>query len=315
MPFKKFTILPFLCVALLFVACSKDSDSESCPQVSSIDFSLNGSSAIYLYFQTIQEANSYEIEYGISGFNLGTGMTFITSNSSLLVENLLPSTTYDFYITSICSSEDRSNPKGLIGITTEPSQCQESPTLSSSQDWIDRFRLNYSFSNIDPESIEIEYGLEGFNIGSGTILEQDVFGSGGSFLIQNIESGVTYDIYARAKCSETDIGEYAIIQHTTLPYCAKPFNLDVDFLGGGCQVNDPGIFRFEWSYYSGANASSFTISITQIGGSPSIGNQFSSSNDSITISGGSTICNGRDYYVRANCDDGSYSEWAGPYTF
>ncbi|WP_143337022.1 hypothetical protein [Dokdonia pacifica] len=70
------------------------------------------------YDTNTSNANSFEIEYGITGFSLGTGDRLTTSNSFALIENLTPNTTYDIYITSICSSESRSEPAELLAITT-----------------------------------------------------------------------------------------------------------------------------------------------------------------------------------------------------
>ena len=124
-----------LIVASLLYSCSSDSDEDtelaSClsieldsPNISATQISLNYSSS--------STANSFEIEYGITGFTLGTGTRYITSND-FTIENLTPNTTYDIYVTSICNAQDRSVPAGLFAVTTSQSQCVFNKTLSAQQ--------------------------------------------------------------------------------------------------------------------------------------------------------------------------------------
>jgi hypothetical protein len=43
------------------------------------------------------------VEYGISGFSLGTGETIDTASTSVSINNLTPGVTYDFYVQNNCS--------------------------------------------------------------------------------------------------------------------------------------------------------------------------------------------------------------------
>lgn len=54
-------------------------------------------------------ATTYTVEYGLSGFTVGQGtvVTGITTNS-LVVNNLNPTTEYDFYVTSVCGTGSNS---------------------------------------------------------------------------------------------------------------------------------------------------------------------------------------------------------------
>jgi len=59
--------------------------------------------------------SSWVIEYGSFGFELGTGTIINTNNNDLgrVIENLTPSTTYDFYVKGNCSN-------GGVGIFVGP---------------------------------------------------------------------------------------------------------------------------------------------------------------------------------------------------
>ncbi len=53
-------------------------------------------------------STTWQVEYGPHGFVMGTGTRVITSSNPLTVSGLLPSTVYDFYVRTICSSSDTS---------------------------------------------------------------------------------------------------------------------------------------------------------------------------------------------------------------
>ncbi len=48
----------------------------------------------------------YEIEYGISGFTIGSGIRTVVSSNNHTLTTLTPSTNYDFYVRSICNAID-----------------------------------------------------------------------------------------------------------------------------------------------------------------------------------------------------------------
>jgi len=54
-------------------------------------------------------ASNYEVEYGVSGFTLGSGQLVSASNdTSITITSLVPNTGYDVYIRAICSANDSS---------------------------------------------------------------------------------------------------------------------------------------------------------------------------------------------------------------
>ena len=303
----------FFAIILFFSCNSDDSNSSSCSQVSNVSFYTN-STSIQILFDSNNGVNSFEIEYGLSGFSYGSGSKETTSNNYFEISYLSPSTTYDIYITSICSSQEHSNPKGLLSVTTDPSKCQGTPTLNVEQFSLDQIRLSYNFDGEWIESYEVEYGVAGFSLGTGTIITTESYDT--STTITQFQPDTTYDFYVRANCSESgsDFSQYAMKQHTTTSYCPKPYDLDVTYISGtSCDINDLKVFRFDWSYYSNSNIVNYTISLPDFGDAPEFGGTFDTSNNTISIQG--LFCGTFDFYVRANCDDNSSSDWAGPYTF
>jgi len=63
-------------------------------------------------------SNSWRIEYGTAGFVQGTGTTSVVSNDTVALTGLNPFTTYEFYVTSICTPTDSSPWTGPYSFTT-----------------------------------------------------------------------------------------------------------------------------------------------------------------------------------------------------
>lgn len=61
---------------------------------------------------------AWEIEYGETGFELGTGTVIPTSESTFRIEGLEPSTTYEIYVRANCGSEGFSEYSDALVITT-----------------------------------------------------------------------------------------------------------------------------------------------------------------------------------------------------
>jgi hypothetical protein len=58
------------------------------------------------------------IEYGLTGFLPGSGTSVTTATNPLSLTGLTPGTTYDFYVSSICTSGDTSLPTGPANFAT-----------------------------------------------------------------------------------------------------------------------------------------------------------------------------------------------------
>ena len=302
---KKAIILAFISIFIL--SCSKDSE-ESCGQVTELNYSV-GSSRIQIYFDSYNvSANSFEIEYGLAGFSQGSGSKVTTSNNYYEFENLENATSYDFYVTSICSTTERSKAAKLLSVTTNPSTCTGTVSAEISQGGLDVIDIDLDYSEGSIDSWIIEYGTQGFTLGTGTVKVVNGYDSYAN--IENIIPETTYDFYIRALCSdyETDYSQYTFKQYTSLPYCPEPYNLRANYYAGSCS----NLIQYAcfWDYYYNANVLNYTMSITSPGGNPDNGTWLNTTETSSLIQG--YICG--DYlYVRANCLDGSSTDWVGPY--
>jgi len=311
MMFKRKIQYAFLVVGgILVSACSSESNAPSCPKVAAASFTP-APTYINLSYETTANANSYKVEHGPTGYTPGTGSSVVTSNPYLQIANLTPSTTYDVYITSICDAQNSSEPYKLSSVTTTPSNCTGTVTMSISQFSPSYISLSFSYSDSSPEKYDVEYGIQGFALGTGTKVSTMTTGNN-TLDISPIQPDTNYDIYVRAVCYGNDPSAYVKYQYTSISSCPKPYNLSSYNITGSCNAGSGESRAFSWSYDSAAPIS-YTFCIVSGTDAPSAtgGNSYITSNPSIALSG--LYCLWNAFYVRANCSDGSSSQWAGPY--
>ena len=89
--------------------------------VAPLDFILSNtqSTSISVNWQPYPNTTAWELEYGIVGFELGTGTTIQTSNTFFEIDSLVPSTTYEVYVRTNCGSEGFSEYLDPIVATTD----------------------------------------------------------------------------------------------------------------------------------------------------------------------------------------------------
>ncbi len=92
----------------------------TCPQLlsNSINLDSSGTNFVNVSWSGGNNANQWEIEYGITGFNLGNGSSVISIDSNYSITGLNPLTSYDGYIRAICGAGDSSLWIGPFSFTT-----------------------------------------------------------------------------------------------------------------------------------------------------------------------------------------------------
>ncbi len=152
-------------------------------------------------------------------------------------------------------------------------------------------------------SWNIEYGISGFTLGEGTMME-DVENP---YLLQGLQELTTYSYYVQSDCADDDqstwVGPYSF---TTLPSCPEPTGLGVeniitnqaDLAWVAAGLTD--LFNIEWGL------SGF------VQGEGTLVEDVNAETYQLT---GLEPNTSYSFYVQANCGSGDYSEWAGPYTF
>ena len=91
-----------------------------------------------------------------------------------------------------------------------PDTCANATGLTAAPD-IHEALLSWSVADA-VDSFQVEYGPEGFSLGSGTTLTA----LNPPLLLSNLEPNTTYDVHVRTLCSDTLFGDWTSAQFTTL---------------------------------------------------------------------------------------------------
>ncbi|WP_406684250.1 fibronectin type III domain-containing protein [Seonamhaeicola sp. MEBiC1930] len=158
----------------------------------------------------------YEIAYVEKDVPFSQGATTLTipnDNTSAYLHafnpnnyNLLPETTYQLYLRSVCTDNTESVYVGPISFTTDIA-CEKVNIVFVNGNKPNTIAIEYHNLN-NNSTTEIEYGIRGFEIGTGIKLEE----TNGEFIykeISNLQSGV-YDLYIRANCGNDGYSDYTL---------------------------------------------------------------------------------------------------------
>jgi hypothetical protein len=141
----------------------------------------------------------YELQYGNNGFSLGSG-TVLTASSQGTIGNM-NNGTYDIYVRGNCGGDswsDWNGPKSFIITGGSSSNCSVPVGINTYITYSTSAILSWSQSNA-ANYYQVQYGLTGFNFGSGTVVTvQDNYPT-----ITGLSSGTVYDYYVRANCGGT----------------------------------------------------------------------------------------------------------------
>jgi len=151
---------------------------------------------------TTHDYTLYYCEYGPKGFERGKGVIGLTAWAGNIINNLIPGTEYSFFIRKETVPADSSvwfeeyNFKTL-SCNTSISNIKTEMQYANGINIKDLLKVHISFDAL-ANSFELEYGMKGFEKGSGRVLvsNQNGFSIGNTDLKSNTE----YDYYIRGKC-------------------------------------------------------------------------------------------------------------------
>ncbi len=112
---------------------------------------------------TLDVGEYYLVEYDSAGFTLGSGDTTWVYDTTVVVSGLYPQTSYDFYVTKICSATDSSATLGPLNVTT---QC--APVTAPFADNLDTWAgsVPSCWSGIKTSTSGFGWTWDGFGTGS-----------------------------------------------------------------------------------------------------------------------------------------------------
>ncbi len=146
-----FLILTFFVV----LSCNNDDDTvAACLEITNVTANNITTSSATINWTDPNEGSSYVIEYGVSGFVLGSGSTVDVTTTSTTLSSLEAETTYDVYIMAICSTNNTSLYSEVLSFTTEtlPVVPEFRPNLSE----LNLFSGNLGDLNISSKAFKYE---------------------------------------------------------------------------------------------------------------------------------------------------------------
>lgn len=183
--------------------------TSDCPTVTGIMAEDVTTNRVTLSWNASPLVLGWMIEYGNAGFSQGTGTMARATTNSLVINGLECASEYDFYVMAQCDTDLSSLNWGFVSATTAacPEGCN-TPTGITTTIYHNNVMVEWTPSEGN-NSYEVEYGVRGFQHGTGTILlTNEPFTS-----INGLQAGIQYDLYVRAVCSAGSHSEWTPV-HT-----------------------------------------------------------------------------------------------------
>ena len=178
-----------------------------CPDVTGLTTSNVTTNSVTLNWNNNPMAQGWNIEYGPSGFTQGQGTQATSTTNSYVVSGLMDDFTYDFYVKAVCGDNWTSeNWVGTSATTQEGTIPCDAPTGVSTTVADNSVTVNWT-AETGNISFEIEYGVHGFNHGTGTTVNA----TSSPAVISNLEYETQYDLYVRALCEQNVTSQWSPI--------------------------------------------------------------------------------------------------------
>jgi hypothetical protein len=210
---NKFFLLLLLCTTISFFSCEDEPvDPEflvelpndcDAPTLFTVSSFINGNTVRIDWDKT--SGSEWEIQYGNDGFTPGTGTTVNFTATSSLINGLVETTVYDFYIRTKCLNSQYSAWVGPVSPGSISSTCQLPEDVVAIRSTADTSQATVSWSvNGDEITWQLEYGPQGFALGSGI----SSAGFSPTKTVTGLLENVSYDFYVRSNCSATENSEW-----------------------------------------------------------------------------------------------------------
>lgn len=306
-------ILTLLVTTFLFLgnACSKsDSNnpdpSNACSSVSNFDVTQQADLLMFSISSTSTPLY-YQVSYQLASASPdpGYGNTFIlnslTGNKSLNELSIESGSTYVFYARAICTDGSQSNWSGPK-VLSMSNYCGRPSFLDFDRTDYSLSWVNAGASNTD---CQVQYGVRGFALGTGTIITVSNDYCSGFTMLPN----TTYDFYVRSYCEDVNLwspwSDVYVYTDVIIP-CNLPTNLShqiqsttTDFAYVTLHWNSNGGENFEYTIvFQGEPITSGTIYSASTAASP------------VMVLDRDGVY---DFYMRTVCTDGSKTAWTAPH--
>ena len=205
-----------------------------CHAPSSITTSTISTNSALINWTSLQ--TNFEVAYGPTGFDVTTANTTEVTNSSFSIQNLSPSTTYDFYVRAICN-ENLNSEWTLISFTTlcdTPAPTGNSTQILINDDTFDDIVINGSNVKIYDNTEHVSAIPNSQTIIEGTYYATQTIGcESAEHLVINVQvvQRVAQPTVSNPfiVCASTTLGEVALglVNGTTVKWYASANSTEV----------------------------------------------------------------------------------------
>lgn len=115
-------LLPFILSVFIVVSCKKDDDVTVpiCSEPTNIQATSITQNTAVLTWDDANASATFVIEYGLSGFSIGTGTIVNINTNNISLSGLDANTSYDVYLQSVCSVSNLSMQSQVFSFNTLP---------------------------------------------------------------------------------------------------------------------------------------------------------------------------------------------------
>ncbi|WP_298534301.1 fibronectin type III domain-containing protein [uncultured Algibacter sp.] len=307
------------CGASSFSATRSFSTACNTPEnITSLTTDIN---SIEIAWEDSSSSSSWTVEYGVSGFLIGTGVSSIEDVKQFRAEGLESGTKYDFYVASNCSVGGSSSFIGPFIISTEADYCNGDHFYDSGgadgnytdnenittqiypDNSSDRVRVRF-------DSFNVHYNFDFLTIFNGEDDTGAFLGSftgnqliGQEFASTHDSGALTFVFYSNSFLNFS--GWDAVVSCEEKPNCFEPVNFETTEIKGD---------EASFSWNAVGSDSSWELEYEESGFVRGNGTIVTALEESIIIEN-LTPLTSYEVYIKTICDAGGYSEILGPYRF
>lgn len=310
------------------ITCEPTPNCEEATNFQVNNFKLTHNQCELNWTKTSNLNDNYSIEYGLEGFERGTGTTVSTNENFINLVNLNKSTSYQAYITTVCALGGQDN------IYANPLTFKTTPNYFGGDKFTDdggidndipenQTKITTIYPKVDGERIRITFDFielmrtynysslkiySGTNTGSEAIVElintSDFDSKGSSFFSDDLNGAMTIEFISNESYSNYySTGWEADIISQRIPDCSEPFNISTTRFTQQ-EIN------LAWE--SETDVSEWKIEYGPSGFVKGTGLIKDTTNKNILITDLSPHTE-YDFYISSKCDNGNFNDYAPVY--
>ena len=186
----------------------------SCIPINAVRADNITNSSVHISWEQSYLSSYYQIEYGPSGFQHGTGILVDSiTTTDYTLQGLTSGEDYTAYVRSYCSETDTVSSWKYVKFKTFNAVCPIVEDFGTAHVSDKMVRIEWKITDSEISLCQIEWGEAGFEHGNGTIIN-NIHDT--TYIFRNLTPNTTYDIYLRTYCERSQVfGQWQKLTVTT----------------------------------------------------------------------------------------------------